>query len=155
MPASAREGGGTDRTAADSLYGDGLGQVAGLVDGAPSQVGDVVGQQLEGDDGEEGDQGLVGLGEAEHVLTLVVHLVVVLRREGECGRSAAVLPCGNGCSRLRTSSVMRMMDPSRASTSSTLDLIFSYVASVDGAMKTTGMKGSIRAMGPCFISAAG
>ena len=44
--------------------------------------------------------------------------------------------------------------PSRALISSTLLLIFSYVAP-RGTMATTGMRASMRAMGPCFISPAG
>src|SRR5687767_6194342 len=44
--------------------------------------------------------------------------------------------------------------PPRAFTSSMLDTILGCTASC-GAMNTTGMFWSIRAMGPCFISAAG
>ncbi len=44
--------------------------------------------------------------------------------------------------------------PPRAFTSSMLDMIFECTAS-RGAMNTTGMFSSIRAIGPCFISAAG
>ena len=44
--------------------------------------------------------------------------------------------------------------PPRARTSSTLLRIFWYTASL-GATNTTGMRSSISAMGPCFISAAG
>ena len=43
--------------------------------------------------------------------------------------------------------------PSRAFTSSMLPAIFSYVGPW-GVIATTGMRSSMRAMGPCFISPA-
>ena len=48
---------------APSLHRNRLGQVAGLVDVAAFDGGDVVGQELEGDDGQQGDEAFFGVGD--------------------------------------------------------------------------------------------
>lgn len=50
------------------LDGDALGEVARLVDVAASADGDVVGEELEGDDFEDGEEEFGGGGDFQHVL---------------------------------------------------------------------------------------
>ncbi len=49
------------------FHGNGFGEVAGLVDVAAAADGDVVGEELQGDDFEDGEEQFGGLGDVDGV----------------------------------------------------------------------------------------
>ena len=91
-----------------SLHCDGFGQVPGLVDVAAFYGGYIVGQELQRDDGQQGDEAFFGVGDFYGVVGQWMLLTTL-----------------------------------------------SYMVLLLGATTTTGISWSMRAMGPCFISAAG
>ena len=95
----------------------------------PRDPGDVVGQELERDDGEQGLDDLGHVGDRQEDV-------------GERARSSS------------PSVPTAMTGPCRALTSSTLLRVLAW-SEPRGATKTLGVSGSIRAIGPCFISAVG
>ena len=118
------------RTPEPSLHRHALGQVARLVDVAAAQHGDVIGQQLQRDDRHERLQEVVDVGHVDHVVGQVGHVAC----------------------RLRTTTAIT--GPPRALISSRFDITLSYTEPC-GIRNTLGVCSSTRAIGPCFISAAG
>ena len=112
-----------------SLHRDRLGQVAWLIHVPIPVDGCVVSQQLQRNRGEHGQQSRNGLRHLDDVIHLADQFWRVTAHDGQ---DTAV----------------------RALTSSMLETIFEYTGS-RGASATTGMFSSMRAIGPCFISAAG
>ena len=66
-----------------SLYRDGFGEVAGLVDVAAAADGDVVGEKLQGDDLQDGEEQLRGGGDVDGVFDELGDLAVALDGDGD------------------------------------------------------------------------
>ncbi len=69
--------------ASGSLHGDAFCEVSGLVDVGAFEVGDVVGDELDGDDGEEGLDEVGGVGEGDHDVGEVLEAVVAVGADGD------------------------------------------------------------------------
>ncbi len=112
-----------------SFDGDALGEVAGLVDVAATLACDVVGQQLQGDDGQERLDDLGGVGDRQEDVGQLGDRLVSLGADGD--------------------------DPPLAG-ADLLDVAQRLgVQGAAGATNTQGVSRSTRAIGPCFISAVG
>jgi len=72
-----------DATGHRLLYGDGFGEVAGLVDVAAAADGDVVGEELQGNDLEDGEEQLRGGGDVDGVFDELGDLAVALDGDGD------------------------------------------------------------------------
>src|SRR5258708_11703801 len=70
------------------LDGDGFGEVAGFVNVATAGDGDVVGEELQGHDGEDGVNGFEGFGDVKHVVGNLGDLVVAFGGDGDDGAFA-------------------------------------------------------------------
>ena len=65
------------------LNGYALSQISGLVDVAAAADGDVVGEEMQGDDFEDGEEQFGGLGDVDGVFDQLRDLVVALDRDGD------------------------------------------------------------------------
>jgi hypothetical protein len=68
---------------ASSFYCDGFGEVSGLVYVAAAADGYVVGEELEGDDFEDGQEEFGGLGDLDGVLDELLDLFVAVDGDGD------------------------------------------------------------------------
>src|ERR1017187_6324860 len=80
------------------LHGDGLGEVAGLVYVAAAADGDVVGEELEGDDFEDGEEQLGGGGDVDDVFDELGNGLVAFDGDGDdaAGAGGDFLDVGEG-----------------------------------------------------------
>ena len=65
------------------FHGDGFGEVAGLVDVAAAADGDVIREELQGDDLQDGQEQLRGGGDVDGVLDELGDLAVALDGDGD------------------------------------------------------------------------
>ena len=67
----------------ESFYGDGFGEVAGLVDVAAAADGDVVREELQGDDLEDGQEQFGRGGDVEGVFDQLLDVAISLGGDGD------------------------------------------------------------------------